>query len=83
LAVFIAARQRAFTDLAASRGLAAVVDQIVNSAEYRQSFGDWRVPGSGGVSYCGTGRVSRRRGRDDRQVILRSNADVRMLKSAF
>ena len=52
------AGQRAFTDLAASRGLGAVVDEIVNSAEYQQSFGDWGVPGSGGMSYCGTGAVS-------------------------
>ena len=49
-----AAGQRAFSDLAASRGLGAVVDQIVNSSEYQQSFGDWGVPGSGGVNYCGT-----------------------------
>ena len=52
------AGQRAFTDLASSRGLGAVVDQIVNSSEYQQSFGDWGVPGSGGVNYCGTGAVS-------------------------
>ena len=31
-----------------------MVDQIVNSSEYQQSFGDWGVPGSGGVNYCGT-----------------------------
>lgn len=53
-----AAGQRAFADLAASRGLGAVVDQIVNSSEYQQSFGDWGVPGSGGVNYCGTGALS-------------------------
>jgi hypothetical protein len=52
------AGQRVYTDLASSRGLGAVVDHIVNSSEYQQSFGDWGVPGSGGVNYCGTGAVS-------------------------
>ncbi len=27
--------------------------QIINSAEYNQQFGDWGVPGSGGLRYCG------------------------------
>ena len=53
-----AAGQRAFSDLAASRGLGAVVVQIVNSSEYQQSFGDWGVPGSGGVNYCGTAALT-------------------------
>jgi Ca2+-binding EF-hand superfamily protein len=52
------AGQRAFTNLAASQGLGAVVDQIVNSSEYQQTLGDWGVPGSGGVNYCGTGTFS-------------------------
>jgi Ca2+-binding EF-hand superfamily protein len=56
-----AAGQRAFVDLAASRGLGAVVDQIVNSAEYQQSFGDWGVPGSGGVNLCATAALSTQR----------------------
>jgi Ca2+-binding EF-hand superfamily protein len=30
-----------------------VVDQIVGSADYTQRFGDWGVPGSGGLQYCG------------------------------
>lgn len=46
---------RAFTDTAMSDGLGAVVDSILNSAEYNQTFGDWGVPGSGGIRYCGTG----------------------------
>lgn len=56
--------QRGFVDLAARRGLAAVVDQIVNSAEYQQSFGDWGVPGSGGVQFCSTGGRFSNRSRD-------------------
>jgi len=41
------------TDLANRSGRAAVVDEIVNSPEYTQTFGDWGVPGSGGLRYCG------------------------------
>ena len=35
-----------------ANSLGPVVDQLVNSAEYTQSFGDWGVPGSGGLVYC-------------------------------
>jgi Ca2+-binding EF-hand superfamily protein len=44
---------RAMTDLANRSGRGAVVDQIVNSEEYTRTFGDWGVPGSGGLVYCG------------------------------
>jgi hypothetical protein len=40
-----------------ANSLAPVVDQLINSAEYTQSFGDWGVPGSGGLVYCGNGAV--------------------------
>ena len=43
------------TNLANSSGLSAVVDRIVNSQEYTQTFGDWGVPGSGGLVFCGNG----------------------------
>jgi Ca2+-binding EF-hand superfamily protein len=43
------------TDLANRSGRAAVVDEIVNSPEYNQTYGDWGVPGSGGLRYCGNG----------------------------
>jgi hypothetical protein len=33
--------------------LARLVDRIVDSNEYNQQFGDWGVPGSGGLRYCG------------------------------
>ena len=42
-----------FANVAATRGFGAVIDAIVNSSEYTQMFGDWGVPGSGGVRYCG------------------------------
>ena len=44
---------QAMTDLANRNGRAAVVDQIVNSEEYTRTYGDWGVPGSGGITYCG------------------------------
>lgn len=43
------------TTLANRNGREAVVDQILNSAEYTRTFGDWGVPGSGGVTFCGNG----------------------------
>ena len=50
-----AAGARAWADTAARNGLGAVVDSILNSSEYNQAFGDWGVPGSGGLVYCGNG----------------------------
>ncbi len=44
---------RTFANQATRRGLDPVIDQIVDSAEYTQRFGDWGVPGSGGLQYCG------------------------------
>lgn len=41
------------TNLANQQGIQAVVDTIINSEEYTRTFGDWGVPGSGGVTYCG------------------------------
>ena len=40
--------------LASMRGSASLIDQIVDSPEYRQRFGDWSVPGSS-VRYCAAG----------------------------
>lgn len=40
------------TNMANQRGMSAVVDQIINSDEYTRTFGDWGVPGSGGMSFC-------------------------------
>jgi hypothetical protein len=48
-----ASGQQAHARLAQSRGYEAVVDRIIDSAEYDQQFGDWGTPGSGGVRYCG------------------------------
>jgi len=46
---------QSMTNLANRSGREAVVDQIINSQEYTRTFGDWGVPGSGGVVYCGNG----------------------------
>ncbi len=43
------------TNIANQRGLPAVVDQILNSQEYTQAYGDWGVPGSGGLTFCASG----------------------------
>ncbi len=40
---------------AQQRGFAFVVDEFVNSEEYTRSFGDWAVPGSGGLRFCADG----------------------------
>lgn len=37
--------------LVSTRGAASLVDQLVDSPEYRDRFGDWTVPGSS-VRYC-------------------------------
>ena len=39
---------------ASMRGSASLIDQIVDSPEYLQRFGDWNVPGSS-VRYCAAG----------------------------
>src|SRR5258705_3722166 len=49
---------QAFVNMANQRGMAAVVDSIVNSAEYTRTFGDWGVPGSGGMNFCPNGNAS-------------------------
>jgi hypothetical protein len=42
---------RTLTDMAATRGLHDVAHAILNSDEYNRTFGDWGVPGSGGLTY--------------------------------
>ena len=44
-----------WTRVAQQRGLGAVVDGFVDSEEYIRNFGDWAVPGSGGVRFCDSG----------------------------
>jgi len=46
---------RGYTEMAAAKGLHAVAHSILDSDEYRRTFGDWGVPGSGGLVYCGNG----------------------------
>ena len=46
--------------VAQQRGIDAVVDGLINSPEYTNNFGDWAVPGSGGLRFCegGAGQSS-------------------------
>jgi hypothetical protein len=37
------------------QGVNAVIEGIVTSQEYNNQFGDWGVPGSGGLTYCAPG----------------------------
>ena len=46
---------RSWANQANRSGMDAVVDSIINSPEYTQQYGDWGVPGSGGLRYCGSG----------------------------
>ena len=59
-----AAGARASAAQATRSGMDATVNRILNSNEYSQQFGDWGVPGSGGLRYCGSnnqgvGRIPR------------------------
>ncbi len=44
--------QRNWTRAAQQRGLAVVVDGLIDSAEYTNNFGDFGIPGSGGLRFC-------------------------------
>jgi hypothetical protein len=44
--------QRTHAEAAQRQGLNSVAESLVNSEEYRNSFGDWGVPGSGGMTFC-------------------------------
>jgi hypothetical protein len=45
---------RTWAEQGARSGVASVIDQITASPEYNNAFGDWGVPGSGGLRYCGS-----------------------------
>lgn len=47
-----AAGARSWADQGARSGVSAIVDQIAGSREYDNQFGDWGVPGSGGMRFC-------------------------------
>ena len=59
-----AASARSWANQATRRGVDPVIDQIVDSTEYDQRFGDWGVPGSGGLEYCGPNNRAVNRGQD-------------------
>jgi Ca2+-binding EF-hand superfamily protein len=43
---------RSTGELISRNGMPAAVDQIVNSPQYQQMYGDWAVPGASGVRLC-------------------------------
>jgi len=45
-----------YTQQAKTQGLASVIDALSSSREYNQDFGDWGLPGSGGLRYCAPAR---------------------------
>ena len=49
---------RAWAAQAGRTGMDSIADRIITSPEYSQQFGDWGVPGSGGLRYCGTNNQS-------------------------
>jgi hypothetical protein len=59
-----AATARTWAVQARRRGVDPVVDQIVDSPEYERQFGDWGVPGGGGLRYCGPGEQAAGRGQN-------------------
>lgn len=50
--------QNNFARLAQQSGMDDVIDRILASNEYRQRYGDWGVPGSGGLRYCPSNRAN-------------------------
>ena len=70
-----AAGLNALTQTAMNSGLPAVVDTILNSREYNQNFGDWGVPGSGGIRYCGGSQATTSSNRSMRFPNLDTNRD--------
>ena len=54
-----AAGARSWAEQGARSGVSAIVNQIAGSREYDNQFGDWGVPGSGGIRYCAPNNQSR------------------------
>ena len=53
-----ASGQQYWARIAQQRGFAAAVDGFVDSSEYGGNFGDWGVPGSGGLRFCANGSAA-------------------------
>ena len=82
--------QRVFARQAQQAGPAAVVDRLLASGEYNQQYGDWGVPGSGGIRYCASGNVSANQGspqasniRQRRFRTMDSNNDGRVTRQEW
>jgi Ca2+-binding EF-hand superfamily protein len=77
--------QRDWANAAARRGLPEVIDAFIESDEYKQNFGDWRVPGSSGVTYCAREAQSRndQPGRNMRFRRLDANGDGQIQRNEW
>jgi len=53
-----ASGQQYWARMAQQRGFAAAVDGFIDSSEYGGNFGDWGVPGSGGLRFCANGSAA-------------------------
>jgi Ca2+-binding EF-hand superfamily protein len=82
---------RAHSEGLVNEGKDAVIDSILNSAEYQQKYGDNGVPGAPGVRYCQTDRAlgttgaadTRFRGMDTNRDGVISRSEWRGTRQAF
>lgn len=70
-----ASGQAHWTEIAQQSGLERVVDGFVDSAEYTNNFGDWGVPGAGGMRFCANAAGSISRNTDGRFRGMDRNGD--------
>jgi hypothetical protein len=67
---------RQLANQASRRGVDFVIDQIVDSRDYNLRFGDWEVPGSGGIEYCAPGTQAVNRNPNNNRQIDDAEADM-------
>lgn len=70
---------------ASRQGVGVVIDQFIDSPEYQQKFGDWQVPSSSGVAYCGPNarKPNEQSSRNMRFRRLDANGDGRIQRSEW
>jgi hypothetical protein len=73
---------RTWAGVAQQQGIGAVVDGLINSAEYTNSFGDTGVPGSGGLRFCENG-AAQSSSLGDRFRGMDRNGDGRISRSEW
>jgi hypothetical protein len=68
--------QRTYAETAQRQGMNAVAESLLNSQEYRNSFGDWGVPGSGGMTFCANNNNTARNNNNNNNNTTRNAAPV-------